>query len=424
MSMHLIVATLCLALCAVLPARSAEPPAAPPDDLDALSLADKAPAAVAPPAKAWRVFVEGAAGQGTLRGTDSHFGIARASLDLRFDGEVTKGLRAVLSDRLDGVHSDGIPPGENVNTLREAYLSWARTEDQIFDLGRVNLRNGAAMGFNPTDWFKENALRSIVTPDPAVLRENRQGTVVLQGQQLWDGAALTAAFSPRLARSENTATFALDAGATNPANRWLLAGSYKLSDRLHPQLLLYGGVDTPTQFGLNLSGLVSDAAVVFGEFSAGNGISLVAKSLNLPEANSSRHRAALGLTYTTAFNLSVTAEAEYNSAGPDGSQWSGLAPLARQSVLATAQALQDLPARRAWFVYATWKDMLLRRLDLSGFVRFEQETHSRFQWIEARYHWDRAEVALQWQLNSGDAASIFGSIPQQRTILLVGRVYL
>ncbi len=102
----------------------------------------------------------------------------------------------MFSDRLDLVDSDGVPPGENLNTLREAYLSWARRDDQIFDLGRVNIRNGAAMGFNPTDWFKANALRAIVNPDPAVLRENRQGTVVLQAQQLWSEASLSAAFSP------------------------------------------------------------------------------------------------------------------------------------------------------------------------------------------------------------------------------------
>ena len=189
--MRQITVTLCLALCAAMPAHAAEPPAAPPDDLDALSLADKAPTTTAQPAQKWRIFIEGAAGQGTLRGTDSRFDTTRASLDVRFDANVAQGLRAVLSDRLDLVHSNGVPRGEDVNTLREAYLSWARTEDQIIDLGRVNVRHGAAMGYNPTDWFKEGALRSIVSPDPMLLRENRQGTVVLQGQQLWGAGSLT-----------------------------------------------------------------------------------------------------------------------------------------------------------------------------------------------------------------------------------------
>lgn len=425
--MRQITVTLCLALCAAMPARAAEPSATPPDDLDALSLADKAPVPTAQPAREWRVFVEGAAGQGTSRGTESRFDTTRASLDVRFDANVAQGVRAVLSDRLDLFHNNGGPPTQDANTLREAYLSWARRDDQIIDIGRVNLRHGAAMGFNPTDWFKEGALRSIVSPDPLMLRENRQGTVVLQGQTLWSSAALTAAVSPKLGSAANSATFALDAGATNPRSRWLLAGSYKFSDRLNPELLLYGGVDTPTQIGLNLSTLVGDATVVYGEFSAGKGRSLVTQALQLPEAERNQRRAALGLTYTTGFNLSVTAEAEYNSAAPDRDQWNalpGLDPTGPLRLLATAQTLQDLPMRRAWFFHATWKDALLRRLDVSGFLLRDAETSSRSQWLEARYRWDRVDLAVQWQLYSGAAGSVYGTVPQRRMIELALRAYL
>jgi hypothetical protein len=268
-----------VALCAALPVRAAEAPDASSDDLDALSVADKEPPRSAEQAQPWHIFVEGAAGKGELRGTGSQFSIVRGSLDLRLDAALTPGMRFVFSDRLDLVHSDGVPTGENVNMLREAYLSWVRTEDQVFDFGRVNIRNGAATGFNPTDWFKANSLRAIVNPDPSVLRENRQGTVVVQGQQFWREGSVTAAFSLRLARSANTATFALDVGATNPSNRWLVAGSYKVSDRFSPQMLVYGGVDTPTQIGLNFSGLFGDATVLYGEVAAGKGISLISEAL-------------------------------------------------------------------------------------------------------------------------------------------------
>ena len=419
--------TLCLALCAAAPAWAADPPAAPADDLDALSLADKAPTTTAQPAPKWRAFVEGAAGQGTLGGSDAHFGTSRGSLDVRYDANVAQELRVVLSDRFDGVHSNGVPTGENVNTLREAYLSWARTDDQIIDFGRVNVRHGVALGFNPTDWFKEGALRSVVSPDPAVLRENRQGTVVLQGQKLWATGSLTAAFSPKLGDAPNPATFAFDAGATNPRNRWLLTGSYKVSDKLNPEVLLYGGTDTPTQVGLNASALIGESTVLFGEFSAGKGRSLTAQALNLAESQRNQRRAALGLTYTTGFNLTATAEAEYNSAAPDRNQWNalpGLDPGAPLRVLGTSQTLQDLPVRRAWFFYATWKDVVLRRLDVSAFMRHDAETSSRAQWLEARYHWDRAELALQWQLYSGRPGSVYGSVPQRRTVELVLRAYL
>lgn len=429
--MDRIVILLCVAMAVALPVRAVEPPAAPSavpaDDLDALSLADKAPAPTKPPPQAWRLFVEGAGGQGSLRGSDERFDTARASFDARFDAALMPGLRGVFSDRLDLVHSNGVPRGRDVNTLRETYLSWARTDDQIIDFGRVNVRHGAATGFNPTDWFKEGALRSVVSPDPLMLRENRQGTVVLQGQQLWSMGSLTAAYSPHLADKPNPGTFSLNVGATNPNNRWLLVGSTKFSDKLNAEVLLYGGEGIREQLGLNLSGLVGDATVVFGEFSTGKGPSLIAQSLGTNADKSWRSRAAVGLTYTTAFNLSLTAEAEYNEAGPTRSQWRalpGLSPLAQLRLLDTSQTLQDLPARSAGFLYALWKDALVRRLDLSAFVRRENETRSRVQWLEARYHWDRVDLVAQWQQFSGSRQSIFGSVPQSRTIELALRFYL
>ncbi|MDZ7592182.1 MAG: hypothetical protein U5L05_16205 [Rubrivivax sp.] len=414
---------LCLALLSAGCAQAADPPAAPADELDALSLADKAPSETAQPVQPWRVFVEGAAGRNSVAGFESRVNTQRASIDLRLDASLAPGWRAVLSDRVDLAHSNGVPPAEDVNTLREAHLSWAVSDHQVVDLGRVNVRNGAAMGFNPTDWFKENALRSVVSPDPAVLRENRQGTVVLQGQQLWGSGALTATLSPKLADEPDPDAFAIDFGATNPRNRWLLAGSYKFSDTLNPQMLLYGGADTPTQLGLNLSALAGDAAVVFGEFAAGKGRGLVAQALGLAEAQSNQQRAAVGFTYTTGFNLSLTAEAQYNSAAPTGSEWDALDPAARLGVLATAEGLQDLPVRQAWFFHATWKDLLLRRLDLSAFVRFDAETDSRHQWLEARYHWDHVDLSVQWQRFAGDEGSVFGSVPRRQAVEVALRYY-
>jgi hypothetical protein len=398
----------------------------PADDLDALSLADKAPASDPAAAQAlqWRLFVEGAVGAGKLRGSDSDFSILRGSIDFRIDAKLAPGLRGVFSDRLDLVDSDGVPPGDNLNTLREAYLSWSRRDDQIFDLGRVNIRNGAAMGFNPTDWFKANALRSIVNPDPAVLRENRQGTVVLQMQQLWNKASLSAAISPKLARSPDSATFALNVGATNPANRYLVAGSYKLSDTFNPQLLIYGGEDIPPQVGLNLSTVMGDSTVLYGELAVGKGTPLIAQALAIPEPNSQQQRATLGLTYTTSVNLTLSAELQYSSAGADEGQWQALDPAAQQQLLYTAQALQDLPSRSQVFVQALWKDLFVRRFDLSGFLRQDIETNSQAFWIEGRYSWEQVQLALQWQAFTGPNASLYYAAPQQQTLQLVLRVYL
>jgi len=425
--MHPTLAASCVALLAVMCAGPVVAQPADPDDAAALELADEAPTEKPQAATPWRMFVEGAAARGWWRDGSEPTDTVRGSFDLRYDGTLAPGLRAVVSNRLDLVRHDAAPGEDHVNALREAYLSWQARPDVIVDLGRVNLRHGAAWGYNPTDFFRGGALRSIVSPDPAALRENRMGTVVVQGQKLWSASAVSAAFSPKLASTPSDETFSLDLGSTNARNRWLLTGSHKFGDRFNPQLLLHGGAGTPTQLGLNLSTLIGEATVAYAEFAAGKGRSLAAQALGGDEPERTQRRAALGLTYTTGFNLSLTAEADFNSAAPTRDEWAALRASPTSDhlrVLQTAQTLQELPVRRAAFFYATWRDAFVRRLDLSAFVRHDPTTRSRAQWLETRYHWDRADLALQWQLHSGDADSVFGSVPQRRAVELSLRVYL
>ena len=415
----------CLLLATAFSARAAEAAPDAPDDAGALELADRTPTATEQ-ARTWRLYAEAAASRGWARGPYTGGDGLRGSLDFRYDGSLASGLRGVLSDRLDVVHDDARSDERTVNVLREAYLSWQARPDLIVDLGRVNVRNGVAWGYNPTDFFRAGALRSIVSLDPASLRENRLGTVVVQAQKLWRDSSFSALVSPKLASTPSDESFSLDLGSTNPRNRWLLAASHKFSEGFNPQLLLHGGEDTPTQAGANLSGLLNKSTVAFLEFSSGKGRSLRAQTLGLAESERWQRRTALGLTVTTSFNLSMTAEADFNTAAPERAQWDALTagnPPAALLLLQTAQTLQELPVRRAAFFYATWRDLLVRRLDLSGFLRHDLVTHSRQQWLELRYHWQRAEVALQWQLYSGSANSVYGSVPQKESAQLSARFF-
>ena len=141
-------------------------------------------------------------------------------------------------------------------------MGWQPTDAQALDLGRINARFGVATGYNPTDYFRTNSLRSLVSVDPNSLKKNRQGAFMLRGQTLWADGALTAVLSPRLARQPDSTPFALNEGATNASNRWLLAWSQRLSERLNPQWLLYGEERKPPQIGFNLAALASNATVV------------------------------------------------------------------------------------------------------------------------------------------------------------------
>ncbi|NUZ08322.1 hypothetical protein [Piscinibacter koreensis] len=409
-------------------ALAAEPAPAPGGaDADALDLADNTKEVAAKPQRSWRVFGEAGVSRSWEPGHESGTEGGRLSLDLRYDGTLAPGLRAVFSDRLDLGRSSVPPRKTNINTLREAYLSWQVRPDVVADLGRVNLRYGAALGYNPTDFFRFGAQRSIVTRDPVSLRENRQGTFVLQGQKLWSDGSLSAVYSPYLSDKPNDSTFAIDAGSTNFRNRWLLAGSYKLGSQFSPQVLLHGGDDQPVQVGLNLSSVVNSSTVAFFEYAAGRSRSLIDEVQDDRAHKHLQQRAAAGLTYTTSFNLSLTAEAEYNSAAPRRGQWRayrGAGPFNALALLGTSQRDQELPVRRALFVYANWRDLGMRNFDVSGFVRQEWETHSREMWTEARYHWGSNEVALQYLHYGGNSRSVFGSVPEGRRVELLYRRFL
>jgi hypothetical protein len=397
-------------------------------DDDALSLADQTPQAEKRAPTAWRAFGELAATRSSLRGAADSEDEARLSFDLRYDGTLAPGWRLVFSDRLDLARRDQAPRENNVNTLREAYLSWQAMPEFALDVGRVNLRYGAAFGFNPTDFFKEGALRSVVSLDPPSLRENRQGTFVVQAQRLWSASAVSVALSPDLGRdTPSDATWSLDTGATNPRHRWLVAASHKFSDAFNPQLLVHGGEGTPTQVGLNLSALVGSSTVAFAEVASGRGLPLATHALGTPGSERSQRRAALGFTHTTPFNLALTVEAEYDGAAPTRAEWNALtsgAPLNALLLLAEAERRQDLPTRSALFVHARWQDAFTPGLDLSAFVRRDNETRSQTRWLEARWRWERRfEFAAQWLQFAGAADSVYGALPLKHSVQLSARAY-
>jgi hypothetical protein len=390
-------------------------------DADALSLADQTqPATHA--AGDWRIFAEGALLHTSQRMDGASTDGQRLSLDLSYDGSFAPGWRAVLTDRLDVNWQGRIGDQTSINTLKEAYLNWQAGANQLFDLGRINARYGVASGYNPTDFFRSGAVRSVTSVDPNSLRRNRLGSVMLRSQTLWTGGALTALYAPKLAERPSDAPFSADLGATNGRNRWLLSASQQLSEGISPQWSVYGEDKTSPQLGFNLTALVSDASVAYVEWSGGRSRSLRSQALNGPDDTAFRNRLATGLTYTTAAKLSLTLEYQYNGAGLDPAGWNALGrgPLpAYVQYRRVAADRQDLPTRQALFLFIGWQDALVNKLDLSALARRNLADDSRMTWIEARYHWTKADLALQWQSNTGHAASEFGALPQRRILQAV-----
>jgi hypothetical protein len=400
---------------AALGARAAE------DELPGLPEAEP-PAPVAAP-KALRAFVEGAAGRVDNRG-GGHRDLRRAALDLRYEQNWAP-WRVALSDRLDDVHP--VQPGQRStrNSLRELLVGWSG-EAVTAEAGRINLRNGPAFGYNPTDYFRESALRTITTADPVSLRENRLGTVMVRGSVFGDFGSASLALAPKIKSAPSAEPMSADLGRTNHTDRALLTLSSSASKRVNAQVLIFGERGRGTQYGVSANGLVSDALVAYGEASTGLDTTLLQEVQGQDRPQRRVNRASLGFTYTLPSRLSATAEIEYNGAGLDRAGQQALAqggPVAQVRFTDLTQSSLEIGSRRAWVVHLAQKDAGIKNLDLSGFVRTNAVDHSRLYWAEARYHWQRFDAAVQWQRFSGRSASEFGAYPYRQVLQLIGAFY-
>ncbi len=400
--------------------------AAESGDLDALDLADKAPLA-ASSTREWRAVVEAGAGVDRMRASASDAGRTRLSASFEWDQALADGWRFVLADRYD-LQSQAGANGERqqtgVNTLRELYVSRQFGPRVAMDAGRVNVRQGVALGYNPTDYLRANSLRSVVTVDPASIKSNRQGSVMLRGQYLWPQGAVSVLYSPKLATPPAQGPYS-SLEASNPADRWMVTLTQQLWDGFAPQWVVFHGAGEGTQLGMNLTSLLNDATVLYAEWSGGRSATLLARALGAPGDPAWRNRLAAGVTNTSLGKLSVTLEYEYNGAALGREAWNALrtqgAAYGRYRV--ALQGWQELPTRDALFLFARWQDAGIRRLDLSAMRRLDLVDHSRLSLFEAVYHLDHSDVSLQLQVNSGQPASDFGAIPQRRRVSLVFRQF-
>jgi hypothetical protein len=384
------------------------------DDSAALSL----PAAAAAPGNhSFSLTTEGAVTEDSQR-IGGDLAAERLSLDFRYDARVTSAVRMVLADLLDLEWSRPFEGWQHINTFKEGYVSWQPRSDLLLDIGRINVRQGVALGYNPTDFFREGALRTIDSLDPGSLRQNRLGTAMLRTEALWDRGALTAIYAPRLKNEPSSRPFDPDFGATNNRSRWSLSLTQRLWRDFAPQWILLGDDHAPPQLGVNLTRVFDTSTVAYLEVSGGRHSSLWSEAQHSPDAASLRSRAATGITYSTAAKISLTVEYQYNGAALSRSGWAGAreqsgAAYGRYRDLATTR--QDPVTQHNAFIYATWQDPFLRHLDLSAFLRIDLIDHSCLPWTEMRYHWSRLDAALRWQAYRGGAASDYGAAASRQT---------
>jgi hypothetical protein len=460
------VAVLALLLAAGAAARAADPP--PEDtDLNLIPPATEAPPAAATPAAAGalrKIYLEDAVTSSWLASAlvpapppPAPRWEERALLDARSEWHLGDKLRLAYSGRLNlrAEEDLGFPNHENLtNDLREAYLSWQPLDRLYLDAGRVNLKSGIALGFNPTDFFKSRAVVEPLSVDPTVLREDRLGTLMLRAERLFTRGSLTAAYAPAVAgdspiyTSSDLRSFDPMLDRTNAHDRWLLKGTVDVSESLSPEVLAYASQGR-VRFGANLAENVGKAVVAYLEWSGGRRGTVSADALAFGRATQSlpaaaadvlpglgavafRSQIAAGASYTTALpKITFNLEFLYSEAGFTGADWDrwfrtgsgagALSPVAGALwyVRQYAADQQDLISRRFAFLRMDWVDAFIPRLEVSGFAETDLADGSTRLQLGADYYLsDRWTIGGLLLVDSGGRHSDFGSLPQAGSVLL------
>lgn len=373
----------------------------------------------------------------------------RLSLDARDSLALGSSTRLVFSGRFNVFGERDIPfPSEHTTRLdfREGYLSWQPGASTYLDAGRINLKSGVAVGFNPTDFFRPRTVLDRTSVDPSLLRENRLGTLMVRAQHIWAGGALTLAAAPALRRpTPLVATQALPRwnalwDRTNASPRVLLKANLDLAPGLSPELLLFRD-ERQNRVGLNVSYGLGQAVIVYAEWAGGRRRTLIADALDYGERTGTfppgtrsalptdaglafRQDAAVGASLATASKLTLYLEYDYHEAGLSRQDWQrwfdtgranpGSLPVVGQLWYLRAYASDQLEplAQRSVFLRASWTGAFTPDLDLSALTVLNPYDHSTLSQVQGDYYASsRWTLSVIGQYNSGRALSERGSLP-------------
>lgn len=379
----------------------------------------------------------------------------RAFVDVRRDWRVRPRFTLTFSDRANMRAENDlafVTQEDVINDWREGFFSWEAVDNTYVDAGRINLKSGAALGYNPTDFFKTRAVVEPLSADPSVLREDRLGTLMLRVQRIWTAGSMTVAFAPAVAHispiysDTNLPSFDPSFGRTNARARLLVKGSINVSANFSPELLVYREGDR-TRFGVNITRGIGQSVVAYAEWAGGAQVGVVddalafgretrvlpigAPSLLPDDSNLTfRQDLSVGGSVSTKPKLTLNVEYHFHQAGFDRRDWQRWFAIGEGTTSASLAAgelwfirsyaldRQDPLTRHSLFVRADWVDAFIRHLELTGFVNMDLLDGSSLAQLAADYFASsRWTVGVQASVNVRGAQSDFGSLPQRGSVL-------
>ena len=386
---------------------------------------------------------------GTLPGWQN-----RTSFDLYLQAWPSRSLTITLSNRLNLIEQDGVDflSRQTVrNDLREVYFTWELAPATYLEAGRINLRNGAALGWNPTDFFKTRTLVGQASLDPSAIRQNRLGTLMARAQKIWKGGSASLVYAPRVQSPSPIARgdrLGVDPSfdATNAAHRAAAVLGLDLGD-FSAQVLGYFEQHR-SKLGVNLTRPIGDAVIAYAEWAGGPEQNLIARSLAFGQATGTlppdavllpptdagtafRNDVAAGASWTIARKVTLNVEYHYHQAGLGRQDWRdwfdiGSSPASSPAVpdelwylRGYALDQQEPATRHQAFVRGDWPRAFTSRLALSGFALVDLLDGSTLAQAQVSYYpSDAWTIALYGSLHAGASRSEYGSLPQWGSAVL------
>jgi hypothetical protein len=367
----------------------------------------------------------------------------RSSVDGIVEWRPVAWAKLALSDRLDLVEQQAQPLWSRQlprNALREVYATLEPIDGGYLEVGRINVRNGSALGFNPTDFFKARTLVEHPTIDPSALSRNRLGTLMVRAELIRDGWAASLLVAPKLyAPSAITSRpVGIDPrfDATNSTDQLLATASTTFGD-LSAQTLVDLARDR-SKLGVNLTEPIGKRVIAYGEWSGGFDTDLIARAIaygrdtgTLPagtpppiptrSASSFREDIAVGGSWTIA-KVTLNVEYHYHQTGLSRGDWNRWfdAGIDHPSLAAElwyirgyANDQREPVARHAAFVRLAWPKAFVDHLELDGLAFANLADGSTLSQITASYYASDAwTVAAALTTMLGSARSEQGSLPQ------------
>ncbi len=373
-------------------------------------------------------------------------GGSRLSARMHGNAALSDSSTLLLNSRLYTEADDNSAYSFSSNTrliVQEAAFQHLFTSESGLTVGRVNVRNGVASGFNPTDWFRKNSLVRTDSLDVKDRREDRLGIVAVQGMISDESGLWQAGYRPRIPTAENSILSDRDIigqglDRTNDRTAFYLKYTPSHWDNLALTPSLYYE-ENNAGLGMESSITAHDTLVLYGEWFVQRRMDLAAQALDESAAftplfadRKTRlyNQLAVGASWSMPENIAgqndITLSLEYhfNEAGLDAKEHDRWKRLSHENDKAAgliakyAADAQEPLARHQIFTRLAWND-IVGSADLSLIAALAPVDGSGFSQATLQIPLtENAHIDVQGYHFFGSRDSIYGSGTTERGINL------